>query len=63
MEPMQIEIQSLIVDDRFVEVRARAFAEEANIRLKVRFRHPQSATIQELQELARHEVLRYLDPA
>lgn len=63
MEPMRIEIESLVVENQCVEARARAVAEAADIQLTVRFVHPQSATIQELQELARHEVLRYLDPA
>lgn len=63
MEPMRIEIESLVVENQCVEARARAVAEAADIRLTVRFPRPPSATLREIRGLARDEVLRYLDPA
>lgn len=63
MEPMQIEIESLVVENQCVEAHARAVAEAADIRLLVRFRRPSYATKEVLLLLARQEVLRYLDPA
>jgi len=60
---MQIEIESLLVEDQCVEARARAVAKAADIQLTVRFRLPSSATKTQLRDLARDEVLRYLDPA
>ena len=60
---MRIEIDSLVVRKKWVYCRAHASAREAVIRLVVRFRKPALVTIPELRELARDEVLRYLDPA
>lgn len=63
MEPMRIEIKSMVVKSKCVEARAHAVARAADIQLRVRFPRPSSATMKELRELARDEVLRYLDPA
>lgn len=63
MEPMQIEIESLVLKNQCVETRARAVAKAADIRLRLHFPRPLSATMRELRELAKDEVLRYLDPA
>ena len=63
MEPMRIEIESLEVRNPYVEVHARAIAQAADIRLKVRFRRPSFTTMTQIRDLARDEVLRYLDPA
>lgn len=60
---MQIKIESLVVENQCVEVRARAVAEAADILLTVRFQRPSSATMTQIRDLARDEVLRYLDPA
>jgi hypothetical protein len=63
MEPMRTEIETLEVKNEYVEVHARAVAQAAEIRLKVRFRRSSLATITQIRDLARDEVLRYLDPA
>lgn len=63
MEPMRIEIEALALRKKWVYCRARASAPDANIRLVVRFCRPELATTPEIRELARDEVLRYLDPA
>ena len=63
MELMRIEIESLEVRHQYVEAHARAIAQAADIRLKVCFRRPLSATMTQIRDLARDEVLRYLDPA
>jgi len=60
---MRIEIESLVVENQFVEAHAWAVAKAADIRLKVRFPRPSSATMTQIRDLARNEVLRYLDPA
>jgi hypothetical protein len=63
MEPMRIEIGSLSMRDQWVHAYARASAKDADIRLTVRFPAPSLATVAELHEMARDEVLRYVDPA
>jgi len=60
---MRIEIESFLVGINWVHVRGRAIARDADIRLTVHFRCPESKSLPELRELARDEVLRYLDPA
>lgn len=60
---MQIKIESLVVENQCIEARARAVAKAADIQLTVRFPRPSSATMTQIHDLARDEVLRYLDPA
>lgn len=63
MEAMNIKVEKLIECDGWIVAQARATARHAEIQLQVRFEPPSDATHFELRQVAKDEVLRYLDPA
>ena len=63
MEAMKMKVEKLTERDGWIVAQARATARHAELQLQVRFEPPSEATHSELRQIARDEVLRYLDPA
>ena len=62
MEPLSISVLSVLERDGHVRVRARATAVAAIIHLEVRFVAQHGVSKRELWQMARDQILRYLDP-
>ena len=63
MEPMQINVLSVVEQNGRFKARARAVAHDATIWLEVRFEAAGMASQADLKQQARDEIIRYLDPA